>query len=136
MKATKLRAIVCALGVVTIAACGSKAPPPHAGGPEVLAGGALFQYRNADAERVNLVGDFNGWDPKADPMADEIANHRTPLRFRVILNRPPDIPDRIAGFDHRDTAPEALPGNADDFMGCRSGCAGKKCFVGVGIIPV
>jgi len=31
----------------------------------------LFRYKNPDARRVNLVGDFNDWSPTADVMTDE-----------------------------------------------------------------
>jgi len=71
MKTAKLHALGWMLALLAITACGTKAPPPRAGGPEITLGGAVFRYRNTDAERVNLVGDFNGWDPAADPMADE-----------------------------------------------------------------
>jgi 1,4-alpha-glucan branching enzyme len=71
MRGAVRRALGCALGVMMLAACGAKAPPPRPGGPEILQGGVVFRYRNTDAERVNLVGDFNAWDPTADPMADE-----------------------------------------------------------------
>jgi len=43
-------------------------------GPEVVEGGVLFRYRNPDAKRVNLVGDFNDWSPTADPMSDDNAD--------------------------------------------------------------
>lgn len=60
-------------GVAAIAAmsCGGPPPAPRTGGPEAVEGGVLFRYRNANAKRVNLVGDFNDWSPTADPMSDE-----------------------------------------------------------------
>jgi len=63
-------AIVIAFG---LAGCGGPPPPPPpgAGGPEIMPDGAVFRYRNSDARKVNLVGDFNAWSPAADPMTDE-----------------------------------------------------------------
>lgn len=40
-------------------------------GPEIVDGGAVFHFYDADAKRVYLVGDFNNWSPSADPMKDE-----------------------------------------------------------------
>jgi 1,4-alpha-glucan branching enzyme len=55
-----------------LAGCGSKTPPPEMmGGPELVEGGAVFRFQDKDAKFVYLVGDFNLWNPKADPMADE-----------------------------------------------------------------
>jgi 1,4-alpha-glucan branching enzyme len=59
------------LAVVTASACGGPPPPVRTGGPEPVEGGILFRYKNPDAKRVNLVGDFNDWSPTADPMTDE-----------------------------------------------------------------
>jgi 1,4-alpha-glucan branching enzyme len=41
------------------------------GGPEVVGGGVVFRYYDPKAKRVNLVGDFNNWSPRADAMVDE-----------------------------------------------------------------
>jgi len=74
---TGSRRMLLALGVVVIAAiaafpgCGGPPPAPTSGGPEPVEGGILFRYRNGNAKKVNLVGDFNDWSPTADPMADE-----------------------------------------------------------------
>ena len=38
--------------------------------PEIVEGGAVFRYVNADAKKVFLVGDFNNWSPNSDPMKD------------------------------------------------------------------
>jgi 1,4-alpha-glucan branching enzyme len=57
--------------LVILAGCGGPAPPPRTGGPELVGGGALFRYRNSDAKKVCLVGDFNDWSPETDPMTDE-----------------------------------------------------------------
>jgi 1,4-alpha-glucan branching enzyme len=67
-----LRYLVPALALaVALAACGGPPPPPRTGGPEAVEGGIMFRYKNPDAKRVNLVGDFNDWSPTADPMTDE-----------------------------------------------------------------
>lgn len=63
------------MGVVGLLAilggCGGPPPPTTAGGPELVAGGAVFRYKNPDARRVCLVGDFNDWSPATDPMTDD-----------------------------------------------------------------
>jgi 1,4-alpha-glucan branching enzyme len=59
------------ISILAVAGCGGPPPPPRFGGPEALEGGVLFRYRNPDAKRVHLVGDFNDWSPTADPMTDE-----------------------------------------------------------------
>lgn len=51
--------------------CGGPPPVPMSGGPEAVEGGVLFRYKNVNAKKVNLVGDFNEWSPTADPMSDE-----------------------------------------------------------------
>lgn len=56
---------------VAAMSCSGGPPPPVTGGPEPVEGGVLFRYKNSNAKRVNLVGDFNDWSPSADPMADE-----------------------------------------------------------------
>jgi len=38
--------------------------------PEIVEGGAVFRYVDADAKKVFLVGDFNNWTPNTDPMKD------------------------------------------------------------------
>lgn len=73
---TGSRRMLLALGVVVVAAvaaisCGGPPPVPMAGGPEPVEGGILFRYRNGNAKKVNLVGDFNDWSPSADPMTDD-----------------------------------------------------------------
>jgi 1,4-alpha-glucan branching enzyme len=59
------------VAAVVLAGCASPPPVRRAGGPELADGGALFRYRNSDAKKVFLVGDFNDWSPTADPMADD-----------------------------------------------------------------
>jgi 1,4-alpha-glucan branching enzyme len=59
------------VAAVAAMSCGGGPPPPTSGGPEPVEGGVLFRYKNSNAKRVNLVGDFNDWSPSADPMADE-----------------------------------------------------------------
>lgn len=55
-------------------ACGGPPPPASVGGPELVTGGAVFRYRNPDAKKVYLVGDFNDWSPTSDPMTDDNAD--------------------------------------------------------------
>lgn len=53
-----------------LSGCGGP-PPATMGGPELVKGGAVFRYRNSDAKKVYLVGDFNDWSPTTDPMTDD-----------------------------------------------------------------
>jgi len=70
--ASRVKCVSLALALAVFAAgCGGPPPPPKTGGPEPVDGGVMFRYRNPDAKRVNLVGDFNEWSPTADPMTDE-----------------------------------------------------------------
>jgi 1,4-alpha-glucan branching enzyme len=67
----RLRFLLVVFAAVVAISCGGPPPPPTAGGPEPVEGGILFRYRNGNAKKVNLVGDFNDWSPTADPMSDE-----------------------------------------------------------------
>ena len=60
------------LASACVAGC-FRAPARNAfpGGPEVLEGGVIFRYYDPQASRVNLVGDFNNWSLRADPMVDK-----------------------------------------------------------------
>jgi 1,4-alpha-glucan branching enzyme len=63
--------VVALVAAVAAVSCGGPPPVQMAGGPEAVEGGVLFRYRNSNAKKVNLVGDFNDWNPTADPMSDE-----------------------------------------------------------------
>jgi len=63
--------VLAMVAAVAAISCGGPPPVPQAGGPEAVEGGVLFRYRNPNAKRVNLVGDFNDWSTSADPMSDE-----------------------------------------------------------------
>jgi len=69
--------------VAALTSCGSP-PAPTPGLPELVEGGVLFRYRNADARKVNLVGDFNDWSPTVDPMADENADGEWTLFYPLL----------------------------------------------------
>jgi len=56
---------------VLCAGCGGPPPATPAAGPQLVEGGVLFRYRNSDARKVCVVGDFNDWSPAVDPMADD-----------------------------------------------------------------
>jgi 1,4-alpha-glucan branching enzyme len=78
------RWIVTLVGALALAGCGGPPPAPAGGGPELVTGGAVFRYRNADAKWVYLVGDFNDWSPTADPMTDENADGEWTLFYPLI----------------------------------------------------
>ena len=78
------RGIGFALVIPTLLACGGPPPPVAGGGPELVAGGAVFRYRNADAKKVYLVGDFNDWSPTADPMSDDNADGEWTLFYPLL----------------------------------------------------
>lgn len=66
--------LVFVAAVAPLSGCSSanRLPPPGSGGgPELVAGGAIFRYTNTDARSVHVVGDFNDWNPTSDPMIDE-----------------------------------------------------------------
>lgn len=63
--------VVLAIAAAVAGCTQTRVPPPGTGGPELVEGGAMFRYTNKDARSVHLVGDFNDWNPTADPMADE-----------------------------------------------------------------
>jgi 1,4-alpha-glucan branching enzyme len=68
----RLSLLVLVFAAIAAMSCGGSPPPvPMSGGPEPAEGGILFRYKNANAKKVNLVGDFNDWSPTSDPMSDE-----------------------------------------------------------------
>ncbi len=58
--------------VLLLTSCGAGRRPAltRDPSPELVQGGAVFRYINSDAKKVYLVGDFNNWSPKSDPMKD------------------------------------------------------------------
>ncbi len=68
---TRRRVGTAVLVAVLCTGCGGPPPPTPAAGPQLVEGGVLFRYRNPDAKKVCVVGDFNDWSPTADPMADD-----------------------------------------------------------------
>jgi 1,4-alpha-glucan branching enzyme len=59
--------------IVASAGCagGLQDKMPPKGGYEIVEGGVLFRYYDAQAKKVFLVGDFNRWTPTMDPMVDK-----------------------------------------------------------------
>ncbi len=80
----RLAWVVSAIALAGAVACGGPPPPPATGGPELVSGGAVFRYRNHDAKRVYLVGDFNDWSPTADPMTDDNADGEWTLFYPLV----------------------------------------------------
>jgi 1,4-alpha-glucan branching enzyme len=63
---------IAALIILTLLGCSSAGDRVTSDlmGPEIVEGGAIFRYQDTDAKRVYLVGDFNNWSPRSDPMKD------------------------------------------------------------------
>ncbi len=63
---------VAAIGLACLSGCfgGGVKNVPQAG-PELVPGGVVFRYFDSKASHVNVVGDFNGWSPRADALVDE-----------------------------------------------------------------
>jgi hypothetical protein len=57
------------------------------GGPEIVEDGVIFRYYDPDAARVDLVGDFNGWSPRADAMVDKNGDGQ----WTSLLKLPPGV---------------------------------------------
>jgi 1,4-alpha-glucan branching enzyme len=59
-------------------------PPRTIANPKREPGGAVsFTFRGAPGKRVTIMGDFNGWDPFANPLAEsEPGTYRIALRVR------------------------------------------------------
>jgi 1,4-alpha-glucan branching enzyme len=71
----RVRAIRIGIFALALAAgCGGPPPVTPTAGPQLVEGGVLFRYRNPEAKRVTVVGDFNDWSPTVDPMADDNAD--------------------------------------------------------------
>ena len=62
------------IGLAVLAAAGCSSGPQNrgtGGGPELVDGGVIFRFFDDDAKRVHVVGDFNNWSLRADPMVDK-----------------------------------------------------------------
>lgn len=57
--------------LVALVGCGGPPAVTPSAGPQLVEGGVLFRYRNSDAKKVCVVGDFNDWSPMVDPMTDD-----------------------------------------------------------------
>ena len=69
MRRLSIAITLCA--VVAAWGCASNAPPSGRGmSPEYVEGGVIFRFYDPEAKHVYVVGDFNNWSVKADPMVD------------------------------------------------------------------
>lgn len=69
---SRLRIAMLVLVLVAAPGCfGGSGGEAWRGGPEIAEGGVIFRYYDPDASRVSLVGDFNGWSPRAGAMVDK-----------------------------------------------------------------
>lgn len=83
-----LTAVLAVLVVLVVLAVGCGGP--RGGGragqawPEIVEGGAIFHYVDRDARSVHLVGDFNNWTPRADPMVDSDGDGEWTLFYSLL----------------------------------------------------
>ena len=57
--------------LATLVGCSATGPPPGTPvGPELVDGGVIFRYYDSRAAKVYVVGDFNNWSLRADPLTD------------------------------------------------------------------
>jgi len=68
--------------VMLFLGCGSK-PPGSQSGLELVDGGVIFRYYDRGARRVNLVGDFNNWSVRSDPMIDKNGDGQWTLLYTL-----------------------------------------------------
>jgi 1,4-alpha-glucan branching enzyme len=78
-----IKLIWCSVAIVSMAwGCGPRQPPSgRAFGPELVEGGVVFRYFDPEASRVYVVGDFNNWSVRSDPMTDENGDGEWTLFF-------------------------------------------------------
>jgi 1,4-alpha-glucan branching enzyme len=79
-------AVAAALGAAVLGCFGGPAQNIR-GGSEIVEGGVIFRYYDTDAARVYLVGDFNNWSPRADPLVDENGDGQ----WTLFINLPPGV---------------------------------------------
>jgi 1,4-alpha-glucan branching enzyme len=64
--------------------CGSSSRPPGSqSGPEFVDGGIIFRYYDPGATRVHVVGDFNNWSVRSDPMIDKNGDGQWTLLYTL-----------------------------------------------------
>ncbi|MDH3215693.1 MAG: glycogen-binding domain-containing protein [Candidatus Krumholzibacteria bacterium] len=60
-----------ATGLVVQVGCSGTPSVRGRMGPELVADGVIFRYYDPDATKVYVVGDFNNWSVRSDPMIDK-----------------------------------------------------------------
>jgi len=71
MTRTGMIVLSAALAAALVSCMGGARIDSGGSSPEIVQGGVIFRYFDPKAKRVNLVGDFNNWSPRADSMVDE-----------------------------------------------------------------
>jgi len=66
-----MRTLIVTLAAVAAASCMPVAAMGGASVPVAVDDGVHFSYEAPNASTVHLAGEFNGWDPTANPMSDE-----------------------------------------------------------------
>lgn len=80
-----LHGLVGILAVILIGACSSSPPQTgRPGQPELVEGGVIFRYFDTEATSVHVVGDFNNWSLRADPMVDKNGDGEWTLFYTLV----------------------------------------------------
>jgi len=69
---------------MTMLACGPQPALHNVPGTRVVEGGVMFVFVHPSAKRVDLVGDFNEWNPRADPMNDKNGDGNWTLFYPLV----------------------------------------------------
>lgn len=120
MKSKKLIYLVACLGLMgaVLMSAGCSSGPKNrgsAGGPELVDGGVIFRFFDPKAKRVTVVGDFNNWSMRADPMVDKNGDGEWTLfyslapgkyEYKFVIDANNWVPDP----KNPDTAPDGFDG--------------------------
>ena len=63
--------------------CSSGSRKGGEGGTEAVAGGVIFRFYDRSASKVYVVGDFNNWSVRADPLVDRNGDGNWTLRYTL-----------------------------------------------------
>ena len=73
---------------------------------------------------------------EAHPVPDKFTHHRAALVLGILLDRPADVTDGVAGAHGRNPPAQAFPADGHDLAGIGTGGAHEESFVAVGVVAV